>query len=832
MGCSGYKSINTNYLDIIESVSKVKKWKYAKKDIKNSITSFLHQNNITDIEVGIYEKNTYFKKEKLQKIQKNCVRKIFLVGNTIIDNINNEKLLNFLKKYFQKNTYYDKYNDCIVNKLYFLPSFILNETFDNLLNIFEKDNLKKTKFCFISFINFDVSSSISINNIIEIKNNVKKEINFEIIAFNQKNIKNIEKYRGNFILSTKVFFDKYKSFSGYTIVIETKIKKAIYWFDNDALTDKVLDSINTMIEEDTIDKSNPASLTEAIQSYISNNSDDKSSFEIYYQYYQIFNHSQVQIKQKMFPIIIKTNKINNDKTNNFFIFFSIKQNVQIEQMIINSIKNALADLQLEILTETFKEKKLSFISAGIITGRKQFIVKILSPISYKNVFILLEFIKNELNPSIKNMNKNYMIKHLVIFPQKESEVSFLQDNKNINCILIRNSKCLNYVYETIIEKYKKLLGNIKVFLFDKVINIDTSLRDKFEFIDIEEEIKMNNEKMLNCFFYNFSKETYNSHLLISLNEEGKVTSSNFFKNSSSIYFTHLFNSKQPFPLISKETFSSIKKTLKEEGNVILSKLNLSNIISTTKIFNHVYEHNIYYQPLLSLKYNKENMKYKNYTLNFVSINPEKDSTENDLNIDLLAKYPIINEISKIFTLNDNYFHLESEYIKCKNCNKILYGKVSNARGIIETDKFNFYLCPITKKIFCFDCEKKNRETYPFNLVYVKCKDKRIVTNISLNSIDNFPNVRDSKDFPEISDNLCDICNESLISIDSSEKYFYLCCNIINRNLPCLICHKCFEFIDNNRRDWILTKEYQYLLSFLSSNFVDQENLIMKRIIVQ
>ena len=111
MGCSGYKSINTNYLDIIESVSKVKKWKYAKKDIKNSITSFLHQNNITDIEVGIYEKITYFKKEKLQKIQKNCVRKIFLVGNTIIDNINNEKLLNFLKKYFQKNTYYDKYND-------------------------------------------------------------------------------------------------------------------------------------------------------------------------------------------------------------------------------------------------------------------------------------------------------------------------------------------------------------------------------------------------------------------------------------------------------------------------------------------------------------------------------------------------------------------------------------------------------------------------------------------------------------------------------------------------------------------------------------------------
>lgn len=830
MGCSGYKSVNTNYLDLIDSVSKVKKWKFAKNDIKNSITSFLHQNNITNIDVGIYEKITYIKKEKIQKIQKNCVRKIFLVGKNM-NNIINEKLFNFLKKYFEKNTYYQKFNDCgIANKLYFSPNFIFNETFDNLLNFFGKNNLKN-KFSFISFINFNVSSSISIDNIIEIKKNVKKEINFEVIALNNKNEKSFEKYQNQVILPPKEIYVQYQSFNGYTIAIETKKKKVIYWFDNDALTPQVLDRISTMIEENTLNKANYSSLTEEIQSYISNNNNDKSSFEIYYQYYQIFNHSQVQIKQTIFPLIIKSNNINYENSNNYFIFSSIKQNVQIEEIIISSIKNALGDQQLKILIETFKEKKLSFISAGIITGKKQFIIKIVSPISYKNIFLLIEFIKNELNPSIKNINKNYMIKHLVILPQNETTVSFLQDSKNINCIIIRNSKCLNYIYETIIQKYKQLFGNIKVFIFDKEKNCENALRDKFEYIDIEKEIRMNNDQILNCFFYNFSKETYNSHLLISINEEGKVTSSNFFRNSSAIYYTHLANSKQNFPLISKETFSSIKTTLKEEGNFILSKINLPNIISTTKIFNYVYDNNIYYQPLLSLKYNKENMKYKNYTLNFVNIYSKKDETDNYLNSDLLAKYPIINEISKIFTVNDFYFHLESEYIKCKNCNKILYGKVSNTRGIIETDKFNFYLCPITKKTFCFDCEKKNRKTYPFNLVYIKCKDKRILTNISLNNIDNFPNVRDSKDFPEIFDNLCDICNEDLISMDSSEKYFYLCCNIINRNLPCFICNKCFEFINNNKSDWILTKEYQYILSFLYNNFVDPENLIMKRIIV-
>ena len=56
MGCSGYKAIDTKLFQEVEPDMKVKLWKFAKIDIKNSITELMMKRKINSMEIGIYEK--------------------------------------------------------------------------------------------------------------------------------------------------------------------------------------------------------------------------------------------------------------------------------------------------------------------------------------------------------------------------------------------------------------------------------------------------------------------------------------------------------------------------------------------------------------------------------------------------------------------------------------------------------------------------------------------------------------------------------------------------------------------------------------------------------
>ena len=213
----------------------------------------------------------------------------------------------------------------------------------------------------------------------------------------------------------------------------------------------------------------------------------------------------------------------------------------------------------------------------------------------------------------------------------------------------------------------------------------------------------NNDTLCNCFFSNFSPETYNSHIILSLNDNQQITESDFIKNSA------VMSIKSKPPLITKGDFSSIKKTFTSEADSIISSiqsLSSNNKISNDKIFSTLgAQDRIYYQPFLSLKYNKVSASYKNYTVNYVNF------TDNNNTIDdssFISKFNKINPLCKIFSVNDSYYHIDNTYIKCRNCNKKLYGKISNERGIILTDQYSFYICPITKNIFCVDCEPNIR----------------------------------------------------------------------------------------------------------------------------
>lgn len=100
----------------------------------------------------------------------------------------------------------------------------------------------------------------------------------------------------------------------------------------------------------------------------------------------------------------------------------------------------------------------------------------------------------------------------------------------------------------------------------------------------------------------------------------------------------------------------------------------------------------------------------------------------------------------------------------------------------------------------------------------------------MNNIDYFKNVSDSKDYPEVVDNTCDICYALLINQRPS--MFYLFCNVINRNIPCLMCENCFGIIKDRKQRWRLTKRFEYIERFIIKNYIDLDNIIIKRIIVK
>lgn len=795
MGCSGYKAIDTKLFQEVEPDMKVKLWKFAKIDIKNSITELMMKRKINSMEIGIYEKISYHKNNKRNDVFKNSIRKVFINKKDEKEK-NIQIMVNTINKYFEINHQYEKYNDSD-NDEYFSVTNVINNNYSDIVNyLSSSQTISKQKGIILIFID-------------DLPNDTLTSIH--------------NKYPNNVFLITLTSIDKslsvkYKTYIGNSFVLSPS-NELLFWYDNTMLSEDMISSLLSFAEKKN-------SLNQKITKEYIKELLKKSdiSYNITYQCYTLYNSSQLQSKCVVFPLVVSSSNQSISVNKDIALIASPIQKINIEEYIITSIKSKLSQKDIDINIETFKEKRLSLILKRISTYKKQFIIKISSPISYKDIHNVISYIQNELNPKLKVIDMNYEIRHFVILPKESSSIEEINTDKKFkHYVIVRDSKCIQYVLSSVIEKYKEAYDNdigIIIYSSSKSDNIQTE--EIISYLDIDNK---NNDTLCNCFFYNFSPETYNSHIILSLNDNQQITESDFIKNSA------VMSIKSKPPLITKGDFSSIKKTFTSEADSIISSiqsLSSNNKISNDKIFSTLgAQDRIYYQPFLSLKYNKVSASYKNYTVNYVNF------TDNNNTIDdssFISKFNKINPLCKIFSVNDSYYHIDNTYIKCRNCNKKLYGKISNERGIILTDQYSFYICPITKNIFCVDCEPNIRNDYPFNLIYIQCSDRNIMMNISMNNIDYFKNVSDSKDYPEVVDNTCDICHAHLINQRPS--MFYLFCNVINRNIPCLMCENCFGIIKDRKQRWRLTKRFEYIERFIIKNYIDLDNIIIKRIIVK
>ena len=793
MGCSGYKAIDTKLFQEVEPDMKIKQWKFAKIEIKNNITELLMKRKINTMEIGIYEKITYHKDNKRNDVFKNSIRKVFINKKDEKEK-NIQIMVNTINKYFEIYHQYEKYND-IDNNDFFSVTNVINNDYSDIVNYLSSlHTINKQRGIILCFIDDLANESLtSIHN--------KYPNNVFIIS-----ISSIDK-------SLAV---KYKTYIGNSFVLSLN-NELLFWYNNTLLSEDMISSLLSFVEKKS--SLNQRVIKEYIKELLKKSD---ICYNITYQCYTLYNSSQLQSKCVVFPLVVSSSNQTMSVNKDIGLIASPIQKINIEEYIISLIKSKISQKDIDIIIETFKEKKLSLLLKRIITYKKQFIIKINSPLSYKDIHNVITYIQNEVNPKLKEIDINYEIRHFVILPKENSSIEEA-NMKYKHYVILRNSKCIQYVLSSVIEQYTEAYDNdIGIIIYSSNKSDNVLSEENILYLDIDNK---NNDTLCNCFFYNFSPETYNSHIILSLNDNQQITESDFIKNSA------VMSIKSKLSLIPKGDFSSIKKTFTSEAESIISSihsLSSNNKISNDKIFSSLStQDNIYYQPFLSLKYNKVSSSYKNYTVNYVNF---FDDNKTEDESPFISKFNKINPLCKIFSVNDSYYHIDNTYIKCRNCNKKLYGKISNERGIVLTDQYSFYICPITKNIFCVDCELNIRNDYPFNLIYIQCNDRNIMMNISMNNIDYFKNVSDSKDYPEVVDNTCDICKAHLINQRPS--MFYLFCNVINRNIPCLLCENCFEIIKDRKQRWRLTKRFEYIERFIIKNYIDLDNIIIKRIIVK
>ena len=781
MGCSGANSLYQN----IYTNTQLIKWEFILLDIKNSINNFLLENKFINVKIGIYEEKEYKKGKKWKIVNKNVKRKVFIVYEGQYSQ-NQIKIINeFLSNYFQKYPFYQLYNNTINTKC-FSPMKIMNDNFNELIPQNYNDSNKLFIFSF----------SNSLSEIEELKIKLQNPDNHGFKIINNIN-------------------DKFSYLNGYTLFFNKN--KVLYWIKNRYLLLSYYNSLKEGKNEAKIEEYN-----KYIKNYISNN-DENKEFYLKFTKITLYDSNGLIILNKSFPLIIQTlnelPKEENENNLNLIKLIIPKINIydkikQFYEKLDNSIK--IIDI------ETFKEKKFSLITQSLFTYQKKIIIK-LSPISFKILKKIIDLTKKELNPFLKTINPQYSINHIVILPSKNENFSLLNNTKKV-ILLFRFSKCLHYFYDFLKEKYSFFNEITYICLYNKSLHqIDNTLKDQITFLD-ENDINID----INCYFENLYSNSYNSHLLIILDNNSKISFCEFFKNSASIYYEHLKSKKENISTslenIEKSIFKKEIKNefIKENENIyksLFKKLSKKNVINTSNIFQKFYNENTFYQPYFSLKYNitlKKNIK--NYTINMI------DFFEENIN----KNFPLKNELCKSFSNNESYCNI-NEFIRCKICNDILFGHITN-RGIIPNSIYSFYICPITNNIYCTNCYNSNVKeiiSYPFNLLYVKCNDKRIFMNIPYTNIHYFRNSDDIQNYPEVKDNLCDICIQNIYSNNS--KYFYLLVNFINRNIPFLVCEKCFQILNDSQQNWIFLKEYELLIDIFNNNFIDINNLIFKKI---
>ena len=145
-----------------------------------------------------------------------------------------------------------------------------------------------------------------------------------------------------------------------------------------------------------------------------------------------------------------------------------------------------------------------------------------------------------------------------------------------------------------------LISKSFICLYNKSIHkIENNLKEKIIFLA---ENDLNDD--INCYFENLYSYSYNSHLLIILDNNSKISFCDFFKNSASIYYEHLKNKKEnissPLENIEKSIF---KKEIKNEfiqncenyWKSFSKEFSKKKVINTSNIFKEFYNENFFYQ---------------------------------------------------------------------------------------------------------------------------------------------------------------------------------------------------------------------------------------------
>ena len=805
MGCGSNSSMEIIITEINEN--NLKKLGF---NLKESLLLFFTKKISTNINIGIFSDIIYKKKKGFLKVIKYKNEKFFFKNHR--KKINNSSL----KKYYELYPQYIKYSSVGIDDK-FSPNFLLNNNFEKIFESFgiKPDNSNENKKA-ISFINIKNINSNNLDILDKIRNKYPKSF----YIYKNKNIND----------------DIYIPYENWTIFF--KGYDVDFWVENKYLAENNFDLFMNF-KEKSINEN-----CEIIENYTKNNEEKDKEYKLIYKYYELFDQDGTVISTKCFPLISISQEKEND--NNNIINFYEEQKPKFTEYIINQINKYFDKENIAILKiEIFKERIMSFLLKTYFISKKKYSLY-LSPINSENLSSLIKFIENNINTNSEYIYYNNFIENIIVMPELNTKFKFYEPDRFIY-IIMNDSTCFNFAKSILKKKYKDIFGNIFLKFIciyinkNKYAESETSLNNNQllliktneEILFISEEELINKDNNLYEFYiHSFSDINYFSHILLITNSEGNITFINYFNNRAQIFDNLLkkdgINIKQGLDLINEDKFKEIKNFYSEKGKLLFNNINHINDENIIKfndesLFENFYNNNIFYQPYLSLKYNKiitlnpfSNQKfYKNYTLNYMNI-------ENMMEMDFDSKeHQCLNEISYIYNEKDIYIEFKKD-LRCKNC----YSKIKKNEGI-EKNKYIFYICPISKDIICQKCYKneKYEQSYPYNLLYINCKDPRLFKHLPKDNILLFKERINHDNHLEIIDEKCDICNNYLCSEDKKDT-FYISIRVIKKNYF-LVCKKCFELLINEDKEWIFEDKYNYINTFVINYFFDLENLFFK-----
>ena len=811
MGCGGSNSAEIRINEINQN-----SFKDLGFNLKESLVLFFSKNtSLNNINIGLYSDIIYSKKKGLEKIIKYKKEKFFIQNNKK-KGINNS----ILKKYYELYPKYINYSSVGMDEQ-FSPNFLLNNNFEK---IFETLGIKQDKNKINKFVICSINNKKPNNNVDEL-NKMKN------------------KYKNSFYIyeNTNINDEVYIPYENWAIFFNRN--NVDFWIENKYITNENFD-IYMNFKENSINTNN-----EIIENYIKDNNEKEKVYKIKYKYYEIFDKDGTLISSKTFPLIIISQQQENEDKNYINIYLEKKPN--FKDYILNLFNTNFAQETIKISKiEIFKERIASFLLKTYFIFKKRYSIY-LSRISSENLFTLIKFIEKNININEEYIHQNNLIENLIVMPEINTKFKLFEQDKFIY-IIMNNSTCFNFAKSVLKKIYKDIYGNmfIKFICIYKSSNAyigsESSvnnnemflMKSNEEILYISDYNLVNEEKknLYELYIHSFSDINYFSHILLITNSEGIITYTNYFNNRAQIFQNILkkdgINIKRGLELINTENFKEVKNYYFQKCKLLLNSIeNIYNenliLFNNESLFENFYKKFIFHQPYLSLKYNKiiplnpepNNKFYKNYSLNYMNI-------ENILDINFDSKeHQSLNEISYIFNEKDSYIEFKKD-LRCKNC----FSKINNNEGI-EKNKYIFYICPISKDIICQKCyryNKKYEESYPFNLLYVKCKDQTIFNNLPKDNCFLFKDRINYDEHLEIIDEKCDICNNYLCLSENKKETIYILLRIIKKNYF-LICNKCFEILISDDKEWIFDDKYDYMKTFIVNFFIDLDNLIFKMV---